>query len=662
MTNHPNETEDPSAPAQAIYSSRGDRPFLAGPWPLAILLLLTILPYAGILKNDFAYVYDDKAQIIDNPYVHNLGHWRETLTTSVWSHEGTQAVSNYYRPVMTMGFLLCYFVFGPLAFGFHLASLLMHAAVVTILFLFAERLFRDRVAALGAAGLFALHPIHAESVAWISAITDLEVTFFCLLTFWCFIRLGELRGRRQLSMHIAMAASFLLALLSKEQALTLAFLAVIYEHFYRDDRVETSWRVKVGRYGSLWLFSMGYVLARVFLLGSFAQTVGMHHLTAAGTLLSAVALLGQYILKLLWPAHLSAFYVFHPTTHLLQTPVLAGVAALILCVVVWGVLWKAARPASFGIVWLLVTLAPVLNARWMGPYVLADRYLYLPSVGFCLAVGWVGAALWREGLTRPGAMRFAVVAGLSVVAGLCLLRIITRIPDWRDDVTLFSRTLATEPDEFILHDALGDAYWIRGEEAQAEREWKETLRINPAFVRPVIALGTLYAKQGRYGEAKAYLQRGILLNPGDAEAHLSLGAVYAETGSLDLAEDQFRAALAIAPLNFAAHNVLGKLYFDSGRLDRAEQEFRQSLQCEPNLAALDYLGYVYQQRGDNTRAEKAFQAALAMNGADSHAHFHLGLIYAASGRQAQAVVELQAALAADPHNPEILSALEKLRH
>jgi Flp pilus assembly protein TadD len=242
-----------------------------------------------------------------------------------------------------------------------------------------------------------------------------------------------------------------------------------------------------------------------------------------------------------------------------------------------------------------------------------------------------------------------------------VLRIVTRAPDWRDDVTLFSRALASEPDEFILHDALGDAYWIRGEDALAEHEWKEALRISPNFVRPVNALGALYGKQRRYGEAVAYLQRAILLTPEDANAHLNLGAVYAETGNVDRAEEQFRYAVSIAPRNFAAHNVLGKLYFDSGRLDEAEGQFRESVKCDPNLAAFDYLGYVYQRRGDSVSAEKAFNAALMMNGADSHAHFNLGLIYAATGRHTQAVEELQAALTADPNNPEILSALEKLR-
>ncbi len=661
MNSQPEGFRNQAPPAPGASISRPAPPLFSGAWPLALLLLLAILPYAGILRNDFAYIYDDKAQIIDNPYVHTFGHLREALTTPVWSFANARGKTNYYRPVMTLGFILCYQLFGPLAYGFHLASLLLHAAVVIMLFLFAQRLFRSQSAGFAAAALFALHPIHVESVAWMSAVTDLEVTFFYLLTFWCFLRVGEQRGGRRLWWHAALALGFLLALLSKEQALTLPFLATIYEHFCRDDRAETTRAQKVGRYGPLWLLSAGYILLRVHLFGSFAHTMGWSHLTPLETLLSAFSLVGQYFYKLVWPAHLSAFYVFHPSTDFFSAPVLEGIGALTLGAVVFGALWRRARPASFGFLWLLGTLAPVLNARLMGTYVLADRYLYLPSVGFCLVAGWAGSTLWDAASKRQGAWRWAVVAGASVVAGSCVLRIVTRIPDWRDDVTLISRALAAEPGEFILHDALGDAYWMREEGALAEHEWKEALRINPVFVRPINALGALYAKQQRYNEAVVYLQRALLLDPNDADSHLNLGAVYAETGRLDQAEGQFRIAVSLAPLNFAAHNVLGKLYFDSGRLSQAEEQFRESLNCDPNLAAFDYLGYIYQKQGDNPGAEQAFKAALALNPTDSHAHFNLGLIYAASGLNAQAQVELQAAQAADPGNPEIQSALDKLK-
>lgn len=659
MSNRPDGPEDhPIVAGRDGALKRGLS--LTGAWPLAILLLLSFLPYIGVLENDFAYIYDDKAQIIDSPYVHSFQHLRETLTTTVWSYKSTRDVTNYYRPMTTIGFLLTYQFFGPLAYGFHLVSLLLHLAVVVLLFVVAQRIFNDRGAAFAAAGLFALHPIHVESIAWISAVTDLQMTFFYLFTFWCFLWVAAPNGGRRPWAVAAMMIGFLLALLSKEPAFTLAVLVVIYEHFYRPDRTQTTPVQKALRYGPIWLLAIGYLSMRFHLLGSLAHHSGWYRLSRSETVLSALALLGQYIFKLFWPAHLSAFYVFHPSAHLLEAPVLEGICALILCLVVFGVLWKHARPASFGVLWLLATIAPMLNAGWMGSYVLADRYFYLPSVGFCLVAGWAAAALWRTAWKRRGGWQWAVVAGFSTVVVLCIFRIVTRIPDWHDDVTLITRAMAEQPDDFILHDGLGSAYWLRGQWALAERQWKESLRLKPTFIRPINSLGALCAKQHRYGEAITYLQTAILLDPAGADAHLNLGALYGETGQLDRAEEQFRAAVTLAPLNFAAHNVLGKLYLDSGRLPQAQQQFVQSLECDPNLAALDYLGYVYQREGDNGRAEKAFQAALAVNGADSHAHYHLGLIYSATGRNAQAAKELRAALAADPANPEIQAALDKL--
>ena len=651
----------PPLAAPALDAPQRSAAFLAGPWPLAVLLLLAALPYVGILRNDFAYAYDDKALILDSPYAHSLQHLRDVLTTTLFADGGLQGGLPYYRPIAKLGFFLCFQIFGPAAYGFHLVSLLLNVGVVVILFRLAEQLLGDRLAALAAAGLFALHPVHVEAVAWISAVTDIEVTLFCLLAFWCFLRAAAPGGGRRIGVLAAMTGCYVLAILSKEQAVTLPLLAAIYEHFYRGDRRATTRLQKMLRYGPLWLVCLGYVILRVRLMGSFAHPTNVNLMNTPEALLSAVALAGQYVSKLFWPAHLSAFHLFHASTRLLEMPVLLGGIALGLGVYAFGALWKRAQPVSFGILWLFVTLVPVLNARWMSAFVFGERYLYLPSVGFCLVAGWACAALWQFS-RRSSTVRTTLVAAAGVLTALCVLRISWRVLDWRDDVTLFTQALAAEPDDYHLHDALGTAYWMRGDAEGAGREWRETLRLEPNSVAPLASLGALYAQQGRFDQAIPLLENALRLNPDDADAHLNLGAAYAETGKLDQAEEQFRAALLLAPMNFSAHNVLGKLYFDSRRLAAAEQQFRESLQCDPNPAAYDHLGYIYLQWGDQGRAEKAFQAALALKSTDRHALFNLGLIYAATGRSAQAVEELQAALAADPHNPEILAALEKLRH
>ena len=526
------------------------------------LLLLAVVPYLNSVWGSF--VYDDRLQVLGNPYAHSFRYLGKIFGTTVWTFEGAQGVSNYYRPLMTFAYLLCYKLFGPIPFGFHLFNLMLHAAVVLLLFPVTEQLFGDRLVSLVVAGLFALHPVHTESVAWIAAVTDLELTFFFLLTFYVYLRLAgpateycELRratsvveagsvveaspvaearsviavGDRPRGvpwiMQAAMLASYVLALLSKEQALVLPALATIYEHAYRGDRLATSLRTKVARYAGLWIAAAIYIAFRIFVLGGFAPAIARPALSWTRVMLTAIALTGSYAWKLIWPAHLSAFYVFHENERFSDTAVLGGLLALIagLNLFVW--LWSRARPLSFALVWMGITLAPVMNARWMPAGVFAERYLYLPSVGFCWLLGCAAVWLWRASPTETSAtrtsatlrttttttqastpqattpqgaathataklasatripfLRRAVPVLLAAVALLYGVRTIRRNRDWRTEEVLFRRTLEEQPDAQLIRTDLGVVYWERGDEVSAEREWTAALGPGHPYAPP----------------------------------------------------------------------------------------------------------------------------------------------------------------------------------
>jgi hypothetical protein len=239
------------------------------------------------------------------------------------------------------------------AYGFHLVSLLLHVLVVCLVFVLTERLTGDRVWAFVAGALFALHPIHTESVAWIAAVTDLEVTFFYLLTFGLFLAGARPGGGRSKPLLAAMVVAFILALLSKEQAMTLPALATVYEHFYRGDRSETSTSQKLARYGLLWLIGLAYVLFRIHFLGGLAPEKKFGQVSPSPIMLSAIALVAQYVGKLLWPVRLCAFYVFHLSTSLFDPRVLAGLAVLLALAAFVLVCWRSRernlRFASFAV-------------------------------------------------------------------------------------------------------------------------------------------------------------------------------------------------------------------------------------------------------------------------------------------------------------------------
>lgn len=651
--------------ASPITDSHGESRW-SGVTLIGFLMLCAVLPYANTLMNGF--VYDDNMQVMNNPYVRNLHHLSEIFTTSVWSYTGVQRFSNHYRPLMTLGYLICYQFFGPLAYGFHLANVLLHTAIVCLLFKLSERMFRDRALAFGAAGLFALHPIHTESVAWVAAVTDLELTFFYLLTFWFFLGLGRPRGmgagpegRRWGLGEVAMVGSFILAMLSKEQALTLPLLATVYEHGYREDRGKTKWGEKLSRYGVLWLLAGAYLLFRIRFLGALAPVLQIAHLSGLQAILSAIALVGRYVGKLLWPVHLCAFYVFHKSESLADAGVMAGIGALMLCGALGVGLWRRGRLASFGLVWLLATLAPVLNARWMAANVFAERYLYLPSVGFCWVVAWGWAGIWGKACRGGAAWRRALAGGMSVLAALSVVRIVTRNQDWQNDIVLYTRTLAASPEALAIRNNLGVVYWNRGDVIAAEREWREVMNHAPNNETDLNYLGLLYTSQKRYADAVQSFRRALGLRPNSAGLHLNLGVAYAGMGLINEAELQFRAAVALAPLNIRARNELGKLYLEAGRLREAEEQFLRSVESEPNGEGYDNLGEIYRRWGDRERAEGAFQRAVLLDPYDSQARFNLGALYALRGQIAEAVREYQAGLETDPANLRARAALRELK-
>ena len=212
------------------------------------MLLLSFVPYLNTLGN--AFVYDDLPQLLENPYVHSFRYLGKIFGSTVWTFQGAQGVTNYYRPLMSFAYAVIYHFSGPVAFGFHLLNIALHAAIVVLLFFLTERLFGDRLMALASASLFALHPIHTESVAWIAGLPDLELGLFLLLTFLLYLGLVRAGPERPApwTKQIAMLAMYVLALLSKEQALVLPAILAVYEHFYRSDRNATSLRIKLSRY------------------------------------------------------------------------------------------------------------------------------------------------------------------------------------------------------------------------------------------------------------------------------------------------------------------------------------------------------------------------------------------------------------------------------
>ena len=660
---------------------------------LALLIVIAGLPYLNSLWNGF--VQDDNRQILANPYLRNFSHLREIFATNVWSYVGAQGLTNYYRPLMTLGYLISYQLFGPMAYGFHLANLVLNAAVVCLVFLVTERAFHNRTLGFVAAVIFALHPVHSESVDWIAAVTDLQLTFFYLLAFWFFLRVvpasaggagvspavagasgsgtgaGKIPARRQvgrrlqigwrgIAAQLGMGLCFALALLAKEPAATLPFLATFYEHFLRDDRERTTLTQKLARYLSLWLVDAAYLLFRIRIFGGLAPVLQLPQISRREAFYSSFALSAQYVWKIIWPVNLCGFYTFHKSLSLFDPRSVAGLVLLGLCLCAFVYSWKRERLVSFGLLWLFLNLAPVLNGRWLGANVFTERYLYLPSLGFCWIAAWGGQAIWTR-LAEQRAARKVYAVALIIIAALCVVRIVTRNRVWRDDATFYQHTLTQQPDAVALRINLGAVYWNSGSPDQAEAEWRAALRRAPDHWLILNNLGLVAARKKLYDEAIEDFQRSIRFRPNYADSHINLGRSYTVTGASDKAEAQLKAAVSLAPLYVQARNALAEFYFDAGRFSEAEMQYRASVASGGTVQAWNSLGEIYSRWHRWQDAERAFRQALALDAFESRAHFGLGAVLEAEGRNIEALQEYTAGLQTDPRNPTALEAAGRLK-
>ena len=631
---------------------------------IAILLLVTCLCYANMVTNGF--VYDDDQQILQNPYVKSWKFVPEIFSTTVWSFVGHAGATNYYRPLMTLTFLTLWTIFGDAPSGFHLFCLAIHLAVVLMVYLVGLRLLREGWMAWIGALLFAIHPVHTEVVDWIAAVPDLEATFFSLLALWL---IGDFEKPDWLAGSLA-ALALLGAVFAKEPSLLVAPLAVGFAtlQYVRNTAAPRLDLLRaVARLGPICGMGAAYLLLRIALFGKLAPVLQHPSISWSQAVFSAFALVLRYTELLFWPAKLSAFHVFHASTSLQDPRVLGGIAVVVAFSIVAAIATFKRLPAIvFCTLWMSLTLLPVLNARWMAANVLTERYLYLPSVGFCWLAGWSAVQLWRaparwSGARRPVAtvaVRAAVVlffAGITTVSGFAIVR---RNAIWYDDLSLYTQTLRTDPDAAIIRNNLAVVYYDDGKLDRAETEWLAALAGKPDNVITMNSLGALYTREQKYSEAQEYLLQAIRTRPDWADAHYNYAITLQRTGKQSEALAEFERAIALAPVNPAARLWYGKALLEYKNYEGAETQFRRSFDLQPSPDATRGLADVYLQTGRNEKATAALKTFLKYSPYDSEAHLQLAKLLEASGDRAPAETEYRAVLLTDPSNTEALAALK----
>lgn len=510
-------------------SSLITHPFFAK-WQLPAALLLiaavTIAVYWPVLHNGFID-FDDDVYVTSNMIV------QQGLTSKgvVWAFTAFHAGN--WHPLTWLSHMLDVQLFSMDPRGHHAVSLLLHVvnALLTcaILYRLTGFLGRSLVVAL----LFALHPLHVESVAWVAERKDVLSTLFWLLTIWAYA--GYAR-KPSLQRYLSVALLLAMGLMAKQMLVTLPVVLLLLD-YWSLQRLSSFQDMKhlVAEKVPLLLIS---VAASLITLRSQAAagalSLGDGHSTllyAGNAMLSYV----KYIGKLFWPTDLALFYPFEAAT---VTPVMvAGAAGLLAVTTGLTIAQRQKRPyLLFGWGWYLVTLLPVIGFIRIGSQALADRYTYIPLTGLLVAIVWGGAEItdrWRRGPQFGAAGTAVVLAFLSVMT-------FVQIRYWQNSFTLYTRALAVVERNWLAHNNMAILLAQQNRNDDAIKHFRESLRINPKQAEGFMNLGNAYQSMGNNGAALDAFRAAVRLRPDDAEGHFRLGYAYLMGGSIDAAYQEYR--------------------------------------------------------------------------------------------------------------------------
>jgi protein O-mannosyl-transferase len=546
-----------------------------------LMAVATLALYWPVTGYDFVGL-DDDLNFYENPWVKSGLGW-STLKWSLTTMYGAD-----WHPLVWISFLLDSSIYGPFAGGPHLTNVCLHALNSFLLFLVLARLTGSPWPSLTVAALFAWHPLHVESVAWITERKDVLSMLWWILAIWAYARSVEERkgqnppGRRAKGhvFYILAVLFFALGLMSKAMVVTLPFVLLLLDY----------WPLRRWDFASerrIWLRLLieklpFFVLA---LAGCVVTVIAQH---AGGAIksfeevplyLRAVNLpvaYASYIGKTLWPDHLCAYYSLPA-----RLPLWPAIGAGLALAGISGLLirWRRQYPwLMMGWFWFLGTLVPVIGLVQLGRHAMADRFMYIPSIGLFIMFAW-SVNYWLVSRPRARTLGGAVVAVCLVCCALATQR---QMACWRDSFALFTRILSISKDCWLAQNDLGIALSSAGRREEAIYHFKEALRIDPSMARTHYNLGIELAGAGKLDEAMVQFSEALKLNSHNEQLHNNAGVVLAQLGKMGQALDQFKAAIQLNP-------QYPKPYLNSARawetlriFGGAVTNYAKALQLEPD--------------------------------------------------------------------------------
>jgi tetratricopeptide (TPR) repeat protein len=567
-----------------------------------LLAFITIVVFLPVAHDGFIN-YDDPDYATDNPHVENGLNW----TDLKWA--ATTDFASNWHPLTWISLQTDATIFGLNAGAFHIVNVLFHTANVTLLFLLLLRLTERLWPSALVAALFAWHPLHIESVAWVSERKDVLSTFFALLALLNYVKFARENCRRSFWFALVF---FALGLLAKPMLVTLPFVFLLLDAWPLN-------RVARRTDGNFQLLSFKpllfekwpfFLLTAISCVITFIVQNNGHAVTTLQAmpirfrLENAPVAVMLYVLKLFWPVNLAVIYPLAriPTVEL--TPSLFMVVSI--SAAVWR--WRISKPYLLtGWLWFLGTLVPVIGLVQVGSQSMADRYAYIPSIGFFLALVLL-ACDFAQAIQIPKVIAAGIAA---VILAACILQTEFQLQFWANTETLFRHALAVTKNNDGADLNLGLALESEGKLAEALEEYHKTLLINPNYPKLHNNLGLILDQLGRHTESLAEYRIALSLRPDSPFRHNAVGSELATLGQFDAALKEFAKAKQLDPKYSAPYLETAKALFQLGRDAEGVPEFQTAAALDPdNFQVLAIAAHYF--AADENAAGRDGQAALAL--------------------------------------------------
>jgi tetratricopeptide (TPR) repeat protein len=604
------------------------------------LVIATVAVYWQVSNHEFVN-FDDDRYVTENTHV-QAGLSRESV---IWAFTATD-VANWH-PLTWLSHMLDYQLYGMNTKGHHLTNVFFHLANTIFLFLVLKWMTGALWRSAFVAALFALHPLHVESVAWVAERKDVLSTFFWILTIWTYLRYVE---RPAFHRYLLILFSLALGLMAKPMLVTLPFVLLLLDYWplYRFQLSQPgsahpikkqaslcATKLRAEYFRLLWekipLFALAAISSIVtFLVQRSGGAVGDWEIYPAKIrIANALVSYVSYIGKMIWPHNLAIFYP-HPGQNL-QLWQAAG-AGLLIGLITMAVL-RLARSHPYLIVgwlWYLGTLMPVIGLVQTGTQGMADRYTYVPLIGLFIMIAWGFSELgakWRY-------QRIGLALAASVILAASMILTWTQLHHWKSTFKLFEHARNVTVDNYLAHNNLGIAYARQGNIETAIDHYTKAVQIKPNLPRSHNNLGNAYARQGRMNEAIAHYTLALQIKPDFAGAHNNLGNVLAGQGKNEEAIFHFARAQQLQPDFAEASFNMGSVLARQGSMDEALAQFTRALELKPDFAeAHNSMGVILARTGNLDDAIVHFHEALKLKPTFIQAHNNLRIALQQAGHQ-----------------------------